>query len=265
MTRRTTVNRLETSRLLAEFSFSHLADAARAGDEAAIVELDRRTAGRARAAATGFCRDADADDAVAEGFSRALARLDQLVDPAAVEAWLIRCVIRAAIDLSRQYRRQRPTGDLGALQERAVPAAESAADRALTLIDERSLATVVSQLEPGTRQLLLLRYHAGMSVRRIAAALGRPDGTVRRQFVEAHRMAGEQFLGRQLRPAGGECSTAVHQLCRSPYRTPSVLARRRLDEHLRGCRACRDRQAELWARLAELGLRRRRGPGAEAA
>ncbi len=247
MTRPMTVSRQQSS--------SQLATAAKAGDTAAWGELYRRTVGPAQAAARGFCRPADVDDAVAEGFFRALARLEQLVDTGAVEAWLIRCVVRAAIDLSRQYQRQRPAGDLGARHERVLPVVESAADQALSVIEERALAAVVSQLEPGPRQLLRLRYHEGLSVRHIAGALGRPPGTVRRQFVEARRLAGERFLGRQLLPAAGECSAAIGLLCRSASRGPSALAGRRLDEHLRGCGACRDRQAELRARLAELGVR----------
>jgi len=236
-------------------TLSDLGAAARAGDDDAMSELYRRTRRPARAAARRFCREADLDDAVAEGFARALARIDQLVDPGAVEAWLIRCVTRAAIDLSRQRQRQAATRDVEALHERALPTAESAADGALSAMERGALAAVVSRLEPGPRQLLELRYHAGLSVRSIAAVLGRPDGTVRRQFVEARRIAGQRFLGQQLlQPAGGDCAVAVDLLCQAPYRRPSALSGRRLDEHLRGCRACRDRQAELRVRLAELGV-----------
>ena len=131
-------------RLLPSRPSAELAEAARAGDTDAAGELYRRTHARARRAALVFCHEADADDAVAEGLSRALHRIDQLADPAAVEGWMVRCVVHAAVDLSRQRQRQRPSGDLAALTERALPAGESAADGALAIAERATMAAAVS-------------------------------------------------------------------------------------------------------------------------
>jgi hypothetical protein len=80
-------------------------------------------------------------------------------------------------------------------------------------------------------------------------------GTVSRKCVEARRLAGQRFLGRHLRPAGGDCAPVAEVLCRQPYRRPSARVRRRTHEHLGRCRACRERQAELAAVLREVGGR----------
>ena len=235
-----------------------LAVAAQGGDAEAAGELFRRVQGRARQAAMAFCVDSDADDAVAEGLSRALQRIGQLRDAEAVEGWLLRCVVRAAIDLSRQRRRQSPTDAMAELLD-LTAAGESAAERALEGVDRHAMAEAVQELPSEQRLLLFLRYHAGLSVLHIAAVLGRPAGTVRRQCLEARRAAGQRFLGQQLRPAGGACAQATAALCRQPYEKPGARVRRRTSEHLGRCAGCRARRAELDAVLQELGCRRPSG------
>jgi RNA polymerase sigma-70 factor, ECF subfamily len=235
-----------------------LAVAARSGDDEAAGELYRRTRVRARRAASAFCPDADADDAVAEGLWRALRRIDQLRDPASVEAWMVRCVVRAAIDLSRRRRRLLASGEVVRLFE----ATESAAETAMSRLECDAMARAVGELAPGPRLLLHLRYEAGLSVQHIASTLGRPAGTVRRQCVEARRIAGQRFLRDHVRPAVGECAHVTEHLCREPYRPSSIRVRRRTGEHLRRCPACRDRQQELAAVLTELGWRPPRPLGA---
>jgi predicted RNA polymerase sigma factor len=172
---------------------------------------------------------------------------------------MIRCVVRAAVDLARRRQRLRltPSDDVDALLERSRPADESAAEGALMLLDRAMVADAVGELPPGPRQLLALRYEAGLSVAHIAVALGRPPGTVRRQCVEARHLAGQRFLARHLRPAIGVCARMSNVICQEPYRLPSLRARRQAVEHLRRCRPCRDRKAEVAALLRELGYDRR--------
>jgi RNA polymerase sigma-70 factor (ECF subfamily) len=233
-----------------------LAVAAQAGDSEAAGELYRRTRSRARQAALAFCHDADADDAVSEGLTKALRRIGQLRDPAAVESWLVRCVIRAAVDLSRQRHRQPPTDAVESLTENAVRAGESAAEGAMAVLEGDAIAQAVRELRPDLRVLLYLRYEAHLSVQHIATALGKPAGTIRRQCVEARRMAGKHFLCHQLRPGVGECARVTDVLCQQHYRRPGTRVGRRTTEHLRRCRACRDRQSEVAAVLTEMGFRK---------
>ena len=214
---------------VASLPSADLAIAAQAGDGEAAAELYRRAHGPARRAARAFCREADADDAVAEGLWRALRRIDQLREPAAVEGWMVRCVVRAAIDLSRTRSRQWASADVEAMCERATPAGPSAAEAALSSLDRATMAAAMAQLAPGPRQLLSLRYEAGLSVADIASALGRPAGTVRRQCVEARRVAGQRFLRCQLGPASGDCSRVSEWLCQQLGRRFPGPPRRRLE------------------------------------
>jgi RNA polymerase sigma-70 factor (ECF subfamily) len=235
-----------------------LAIAAQSGDPDAAGELFRRLRDRARRAACACCADGDADDAVAEGLSRALGRIGQLRDPAAVEGWMLRCVVRAAVDLSRQRQRQPPTDAVDRLVEAQsrLRSGESAAEAALSALDRDSMGQAVRGLRPDLVLLLCLRYQAGLSVQHIASALGRPAGTVRRQCVEARQLVGQRFLGRHLRPAIGDCAEFTRVLCQRPYRRPAVRVQQRTAEHLRRCRSCQDRATELDAVLTELGCRR---------
>ena len=244
----TTVASRQSRRRSDEFSILPSADvvsAARAGDERAIEELYRRTVRRSRAAARCYCGAIDAEDAASEGFLRALVRLDQLRDPNAVEAWIVRCVARAAIDLARRQRRQQPNSTAVERLGASGPQSESAAERALSELERDLLAEVISQLPDPARLLLRLRYHAGWSVAQISGLLDIPPGTVRRQCVEACQLAGQRFLLGQLQPARGDCTPSTDQLCRAAWRQMSALARRRVAEHLRRCPACRSRAREL--------------------
>ena len=243
-------------RSLASRPSADLAVAAGHGDPDAAGELYRRNQRRARAAARAFCADSDADDAVADGLFRALDRIGQLRDPAAVDAWMVRCVVRAAVDLSRRRRRLWLGGDVEALVERALPAGPSAADLVMASADEAAMAAAVGEVPAEQRRLLDLRYRQDLPVAAVAAALGRPPGSVRRQCVAARHAAGQRFLRRHLRPAAGACARVSDVLCQEPYRRPSARARRLAREHLGACRACRDRQAEVQAVLSEVGYRR---------
>jgi len=175
-------------------SSAELARRAQQDDAAAMGELYRRMAGRALAAARCYATPNDAEDAVADGFVRALTFLHQLRDAQAVESWVIRCVVRAAIDLSRKRRRQYPNPAISELADRSCPPSESAAEWALRAIDHQEVATTLDALPPRTRTLLRLRYEATLSVREIAVLLNEPEGTVRRRCFEARRLARHRFL-----------------------------------------------------------------------
>jgi RNA polymerase sigma-70 factor (ECF subfamily) len=219
--------------------------AAQTGDEYAIEELYRRTAARRRAAARCYCGPTDAEDAASEGFVRALSRLHQLRDPGAAEAWIARCAVRAAIDLSRRQRRQQPNNAAVERQYASGPHSESAAERALSAVDRNSLAAVIRQLPDPSRLLLRLRYDLGWSIARTARFLGLPQGTIRRQCFDACQLAAERFLRGQLQPATDGCAATTDQMCRATRRQLSALAQRRLAEHLRWCPTCRSRAREL--------------------
>jgi RNA polymerase sigma-70 factor (ECF subfamily) len=222
-----------------------LAEAARAGDGEAVAELFRRVAPRARRAAAAYCSRSDVDDAVAEGFARALARLSQLRQPGSVESWIVRCAVRAAADLSRRHARQELGGSAVDLEARIRPAQPSAADGALLALDRVAVARALAGLADAHRQILWLRFHAGLSVQEAAQRLCLPEGTARRRCFEAAQHLAERYLSEQLRPAEGECARATALMCRSIRRTLGPIMAKRLDVHLRRCPACRARRKAL--------------------
>jgi RNA polymerase sigma factor (sigma-70 family) len=233
-----------------------LAVRARDGDNEAAGELFRRIRDRARRRAAGWCDRRDLDDAVAEGFARALASLAQLREPAAVEHWILRCVARAAIDQSRRAARQRPSGMALDLDSRVAPG-PSAADAALAARDRLALRQALDEVPEHHRRLLDLRFGHGLTVREIAEQLGAPEGTLRRHCVEASRLLEQGFLRRQLCPAAGPCAPVTRLLCKGARRELSGPATRTVSAHLQYCGGCRRRRDELGSLMA--GLRRRAG------
>jgi RNA polymerase sigma-70 factor (ECF subfamily) len=237
---------------------AELAHVAREGDRDAMAELYRRTWPRALAAVRSTSGWDEAEDAVAEGFVRALDRLDQLRSPGAVEAWMTRCALRASIDLARRRRRVEPGEVVSDVVASRGPHAESAAEGVLALLDRAAMSASIQQLPRPLRQVIHLRYVAGLSVQETATRLSVPEGTVRRRCFEACRLLEQRFLRHHLRPAEGDCAVVADQLCRAAGRDLSPLARRRVALHLIGCPGCQARQAELAVTFGELARHRRR-------
>jgi RNA polymerase sigma-70 factor (ECF subfamily) len=197
---------------------------------------------------------------VSDGFVRALASFGQLRDPAAVEGWIMRCISRAAIDLSRRRARLRPYGAAVDLAlERTAPM-PSAADGALAAMDRLVLRRTVAELPERHRELLRLRFHDGLTIREIAARSGTPEGTLRRRGMEASRLLEQTFLRSLLTPASGPCAPITKLLCRGARRELSGPSTQKVAAHLRRCPGCRARRDELGELLAHL----RRPPGVAA-
>src|SRR6476659_6850755 len=77
-----------------------------AGDRTALDELFRRYRGVAyRVAYRLLGREADALDAVQDGFVNALTRLDRFGGRSSFKTWLLRVVCNAALDVGRQRKR----------------------------------------------------------------------------------------------------------------------------------------------------------------
>ena len=240
-----------------------LALQARAGDQGAVAELYRRAWPRALAAVCATCGPDEAEDAVAEGFARAFARLHQIRDLAAVEVWLSRSAVRASVDLARRRRRAQPCGAPTELPADRWHHGESAADRVMAALDHAALAASLRELPADLRGMVRLRYVEGLSVREMAGRLAMPEGTVRRRCFDARRMLRQRFLRQHLRPASGECEAVTDRLCRAAGRDDAPPVHRRVERHLQRCPGCRARRTELeaWAgRTARRG--RRSAPGA---
>ncbi len=146
---------------------------ARAGDRSAASVLFERywTAAFRTAYAIVGRRDA-AEDAAQEAFVRALAALDRFDTGRPFGPWLARIVANCAIDRLRADRRLAPLD--------ADTAAEWAAD-----VQHDELLAAVAALPAARRQVVVLRYWAGLTQAEIAGVLGVPLGTANSRLGRA--------------------------------------------------------------------------------
>ncbi len=134
----------------------------------------------------------DAADLTQEVFLQALDALPNY-RPRGVPfaAWLFRIARNAATDYRRRRRRALP---LELLQEVAHPgleyAPEAAALRGEALAWLRSL---LGRLEPGKRELLALRFDAGLTSREIAFVVGGSEAAIQRQLSRTLQALKEEY------------------------------------------------------------------------
>jgi RNA polymerase sigma-70 factor, ECF subfamily len=106
--------------------------------------------------------------------------------------WLFRIAHNAAMDV---HRRRKPSITWDELPESI---AESTADSPedLVLKQERleRLRALVSQLDPHKRELLALRFAAGLTSREIAAVVGKGEGAVKKQLFRIIASLKEQYV-----------------------------------------------------------------------
>ncbi len=137
------------------------------------VDLDRRF-GLARPRLERICGSlvgaSDAADVVHDTYLVARARIGQLRDPAALEAWLTRIAIRACYDVRRRGRRT-------VAYPIAVLAAPAGRDAALI--------ELVEGLPPADRTIIVLHYGHGYGLDEIAVLLGLNYATVRSRIARA--------------------------------------------------------------------------------
>jgi RNA polymerase sigma-70 factor (ECF subfamily) len=116
---------------------------------------------------------AEAEDVVQSTFEIALRNIDQLREPRAARAWLVRIESREAFRLRRRIR---------SLVSIDVHAEELRYDGEMgASVDIRR---AISRLPPRTRAALLVHHYFGLSVEETAATLGVSHNTVKTQLRE---------------------------------------------------------------------------------
>jgi RNA polymerase sigma-70 factor (ECF subfamily) len=163
----------------------------RAGRPAAYVALMRRHNQRLYRLARGILRDdAEAEEAVQEGYLRAFTGLDGFKGDASLATWLARIVLNEALG---RLRRRRPTVDIDTLADAervsalaaAAPSPEqSAARREL----RRAIEQAMDRLPSAFRSVFVLRAIEQMSIEETAGALGIPPETVKSRLHRANRL-----------------------------------------------------------------------------
>jgi RNA polymerase sigma-70 factor (ECF subfamily) len=161
------------------------------GEKTALDELFRRYRGVAyRVAYRLLGNEADALDAVQDGFIKALTHLDRFRGHSSFKTWLLRIVSNAALDVGRQRRRDgwndRPSGL--AISNRAVPTDHPSPDADLERADlRRVIDAALARLPAAQRQTFVLHVDGQMSYREVAATLGISIGTVMSRLFYARQ------------------------------------------------------------------------------
>ncbi len=135
---------------------------------------------------------ADAEDACQEAWTDVL-KDSGAFDPRGAgsgRAWIARIVLRSAQDVSRK---RRPTPE-DAVRPDPSPSSSPEETREI----QRLVEMEVRALPDGVREAVLLHYYHGMTQRDVAAVLDRPEGTVRRQVVEAVETLRHRLLRREV-------------------------------------------------------------------
>jgi RNA polymerase sigma-70 factor (ECF subfamily) len=148
-----------------------LVAAARRGDRSAFGALYERHFPSVYRFAYFHTRSAaDAEDACAEAFLRAIEHVDQFHGSAAqFGGWLFRIARNAIIDRGRKAR---PTV---ALDDATDP---SVADRAGEVVQRVALRAALATLKEEQRSAVVLRFVLGLSSREAGTAMGKSEGAV---------------------------------------------------------------------------------------
>jgi RNA polymerase sigma-70 factor (ECF subfamily) len=173
------------------------------GDRAALDDLFRRYRAVAyRVAYRLLGREADALDAVQDGFIKALTRLDRFRGHSSFKTWLLRVVSNAALDVGRQRKRdarfpQAPADDS---PDRFGPALLPAPDSELGRADLRTaVEAALARLPETQRQTFVLHVDGGLTYREVAEALKISIGTVMSRLFYARQKL-KTLLADQVQP-----------------------------------------------------------------
>ncbi len=172
-----------------------------AGDRNALEELFRRYRQPAyRVAYRLLGHEADALDAVQEGFVKALTHLAGFQGRSTFKTWLMRVVSNAALDLGRQRgrRESRHLDTTAASNGDGQPALADDPAQGLERADlRRQLDRALAALPEAQRQTFVLHAEAGLSYREVADTLGISIGTVMSRLFYARQRL-RAYLGPRL-------------------------------------------------------------------
>jgi RNA polymerase sigma-70 factor, ECF subfamily len=145
--------------------------------------------------------EADALDAVQEGFIKALTHLDGFEGRSSFKTWLLRVVSNAALDLGRQ-RGRREILSLDGYSNGELKTLEPLADADPTLGIERAdlrrlLNKALAALPEAQRQTFVLHADGELSYREVAQVMGISIGTVMSRIFYARQRL-RAYLSRRI-------------------------------------------------------------------
>jgi RNA polymerase sigma-70 factor, ECF subfamily len=171
------------------------------GDQTAFEALMRRHNGKLFRVARAILKDdAEAEDALQDGYLEAYQRIGDFRGEAQLSTWLTRIVINRALMRLRRQKRDRVVMAFGARpgMERELPegamadnAAESPTDATLRSEVRRLLERRLDELPVAFRTVFVMREVEEMTVEETAACLSIPAATVRTRLFRARALLRE--------------------------------------------------------------------------
>ena len=189
--------------------------------EAFRVLMKRHNQMLYRAARSILKNDAEAEDAVQEGYLQAYRAMGDFRGDAKVSTWLVRIVVNESITRLHKHARRaeviRLEGDglqdehssEDSMNDSPPELPERAALRSET---RRLLESRIDQLPDAFRTVFVLRAVEEMTVEEIAVVLGIPEATVRTRFFRARGMLRES-LSRDIDLAHGDAFSFAGARC----------------------------------------------------
>jgi RNA polymerase sigma-70 factor (ECF subfamily) len=185
----------------AELSDADLARRIAAGDEGALRRLMRRHNQPLFRAARSILRDdAEAEDAVQEGYLQAYRAMSTFRGDAKLSTWLMRIVVNEALGRSRKTKRGAEVIALDSGAQ-ALAAEETMSDNpenqperlAARAQTRRLIEAKIDALPDQYRAVFVLRAVEEMTVEEVAQALSIPEATVRTRFFRARALLRESM------------------------------------------------------------------------
>ena len=135
----------------------------------------------------------DALDLTQDAFIRAYQGLGDFKSQCQFYSWLYRITVNLCIDFLRKKARSEvllyDSDESGELPMANIPDPRS--ESPAKAVENKELRThirkAVRRLPPKQRQIFILRHWDGLSLKDIAAVVGRSDGTVKAHLLHAHR------------------------------------------------------------------------------
>jgi RNA polymerase sigma-70 factor, ECF subfamily len=170
-------------------SDSELVARIRGGDARAMETLMRLNNRKLYRTARAILRDdAEAEDAVQDGYIRAFRAIERFRGESKLSTWLVRIVANEAL----MRRRRSVAAEVVPIDAEVLVSNEPAPEgEALRGEMRRLLEARIDQLPDGYRAVFVLRALEELSVEETAAALGVPEPTVRTRFFRARSLLRE--------------------------------------------------------------------------
>jgi RNA polymerase sigma factor (sigma-70 family) len=147
--------------------------------------------------------EADAADAVQEGFMKAYAALSRFREDAPFRPWLLRIVANEARNRRRSAERRSGLALRASARDPGEAVAASPESEVLAAEAREQLHAALRRLRDEDREVIGARYFLGLSEAETAESLGLPAGTVKSRTSRALARLRESLAAIEGGPAGG--------------------------------------------------------------